>query len=183
MRRLIAAMNMTLDGFCDHTVMNADEEIHDFYTDLINNSGTLVYGRITYLLMEDYWPGLVKNPSGERSMDDFAVAIDRVPKIVFSHTLKNLNWETARFAKREFKDEMTALKQEQGKDILIGSPSLIVEATNLGLVDELQISVHPTIVGKGLSLFKNISDRVNLKLIKTKTFGCGAVTFYYELKK
>ncbi|MEX6690825.1 dihydrofolate reductase family protein [Danxiaibacter flavus] len=180
MRKLIAAMNMTLDGFCDHTAMSADDEIHDHYTALLRSADTLIYGRTTYQLMESYWPALVKNPSGHKSLDDFAVAIDNIAKIVFSHTLKSVEWESARVAKQGFKEEILALKQQPGKDILVGSPSLIVEATKLNLVDEYQLAVHPTIVGKGLPLFKNITERVNLKLLKTKTFGCGAVLFYYE---
>jgi dihydrofolate reductase len=181
MKKLIAVMNMTLDGFCNHTSMNADEEIHQHYTDLLRNAGAILYGRITYQLME-YWLTVLKNPTGEKSMDDFAVAIDSVPKIVFSNTLKNIEWETARLATKDIKEEVLELKQSGGsKDIYVGSPGLIVATTNLGLVDEYQISVHPTIAAKGLPLFKNITDRVDLKLLKTKTFGCGAVTFYYEV--
>lgn len=88
MRKLIAAINMTLDGFCDHTAVAPDEEIHQHYAELLDNGGAILYGRITYQLMQ-YWQPLIKNPSGEKSMDDFAVAIDKVPKIVFSRTLKN----------------------------------------------------------------------------------------------
>ena len=83
MRKVIAAINLTLDGFCDHTVMIADEELHDHYTDLLRNAGAMLYGRTTYLLMENYWPAVVKNPTGNRSMDDFAVALENIPKIVF----------------------------------------------------------------------------------------------------
>jgi dihydrofolate reductase len=181
MRKVIAAMNMTLDGFCDHTVMSADDEIHEHYTELLRNSGTALYGRTTYQLME-YWPPLVKNPTGVQAMDDFAVAIDNIPKIVFSNTLKSVEWRTARLAKRDVKEEILDLRQQSGKDILVCSPSLIVQATNLNLVNEYQISVHPTIVGRGLPLFKSITERIDLKLLRSKTFGCGAVMFYYEPK-
>jgi dihydrofolate reductase len=185
MRKVIAAMNMTLDGFCDHTVMVADDEIHEHYNDLLRNAGTLVYGRITYQLMESYWPGIVKNPSGNKPTDEFAVLIDNIPKIVFSHTLKDEDsiisgWRHAKVAKRGIKEEILELRQQPGKDILVGSPGLIAAATNLDLIDEYQLSVQPTIIGKGLVLFKNINDRHNLKLLRTKTFKCGAVTFYYE---
>ncbi len=92
MRKVIAAINMTLDGFCDHTVGIPDEEIHQYYADLLNNAGVVLYGRITYQLMQ-FWQTLLKIPSGEKSMDDFASAIDKVPKIVFSRTLKNVELE------------------------------------------------------------------------------------------
>ena len=175
-------MNMTLDGFCDHTAMIADDEIHQHYNDLLSNAGALIYGRITYQLMESYWPSVVKNPTGNKPMDDFAVLIDNLPKIVFSHTLKRVEWKNSRLAERSIEEEVLELKRQPGKDILVGSPSLIVATTNLNLVDEYQLSVQPTIAGKGLPLFKNITERVNLKLIKTKTFSCGALTFYYEPK-
>jgi dihydrofolate reductase len=182
MRKLIAAMNMTLDGFCDHTAMIADEEIHQHYTELLRNAGAVLYGRITYQLME-YWPTLLKNPSGNKAMDEFALAIDKVPKIVFSRTLKDLEWKTARLAIRDLPEEISALRKEPGEDIFVGSPGLIATCTQQGLIDEYQISVQPSIAGSGLILFKNIVHRIDLKLIKTKTFGCGAVTIYYETVK
>ncbi|HEV8285194.1 MAG TPA: dihydrofolate reductase family protein [Chitinophagaceae bacterium] len=181
MRKLIAAINMTLDGFCDHTAMIADDEIHQHYNELLSSASTVLYGRITYQLMESYWPTVVKNPTGNKPMDEFAVTIDNIPKIVFSNTLKNVEWKTAKLAKRDIKEEVLELKQQAGKDILVGSPSLIVTLMNLNLIDEFQLCVHPIILGSGLtSLLKNINDRINLKLLKTKTFSCGAITLYYE---
>ncbi|MEQ1605471.1 MAG: dihydrofolate reductase family protein [Pyrinomonadaceae bacterium] len=178
MAKVIAAMNMTLNGFCDHTAMIADDEIHQHYTDLLRNSGSAIYGRITYQLME-YWRSVLEKPAGIKAMDEFAVAMDNIPKIVFSRTLKEVDWKTARLATRDLKEEVSALKQQPGKDILVGSPSLIAALTQLGLIDEYQLGVQPTVIGSGLPLFKNIRDRVDLKLLKTKTFGCGAVFFYY----
>ena len=183
MRKLIAAMNMTLDGFCDHTAMIADDEIHQHYNELLSNVDTLVYGRITYQLMESYWPSVVKDPTGNKPMDEFAVLIDNISKIVYSRTLQSVDWKNTELKNEIVKDEILELKQQAGKDILAGSPSLIVAMTQLGLVDEYQLGVQPTVVGSGLPLFKNITDRIDLKLLKTKTFGCGAVFFYYELAK
>jgi dihydrofolate reductase len=180
MRKLIAAINMTLDGFCDHTAITPDEEVHDHYTELLNSGDTIIYGRITYQLMEDYWPAAVKNPTGNKAMDEFAVSIDNISKVVFSHTLKNVEWKNARLAKRGIKEEISALKQEPGRDIFVGSPGLIIASMNLHLVDEYQFTIHPVVVGAGLPLFKNISDRMELKLVKTKTFVGGAITLYYE---
>jgi dihydrofolate reductase len=182
MTKLIAAMNMTLDGFCDHTAMIADDEIHQHYNELLGNAGTLLYGRITFQLMESYWPTVVKTPTGNKPADEFAVTIDKIPKIVFSNTLKEVEWKTAKLAKRDPKEEVLELKQSRDggrKDILVGSPSLIVALTQLGLIDEYQLGVQPTVVGSGLPLFKNITERVDLKLLKTKTFGCGALMLYY----
>jgi dihydrofolate reductase len=183
MRKLIAAMNITLDGFCDHTAMIADDEIHQHYNELLSSADTLIYGRTTYQLMESYWPVAVKNPTGNKPTDEFAVLIDNISKVVFSHTLKNVEWKNARVAKKNIKEEVLELKQQPGKDILVGSPSLIVATLNLNLVDECQFLVQPTIVGKGLQLFKNINGRINLRLLKTKTFSSGSIALYYEPKK
>ena len=108
MRRLVAAINMTLDGFCDHTAGIPDDEIHQHYADLLSNADTILYGRITYQLME-YWRTLLENPSDEKSMNDFAIAIDKIPKIVFSHTLKNVEWESAKLANRDVEEEVLKL--------------------------------------------------------------------------
>src|ERR1700752_285873 len=136
MRKLIAAMNMTLDGFCNHTAMIADDEIHQHYNELLSNADTLIYGRITYQLMESYWPTVVKDPTGNKPTDEFAVIIDNIPKIVFSHTLKNVDWKNASVAKKDIKEEVLELRQQAGKDILVGSPSLIVACMNLNLINE-----------------------------------------------
>jgi dihydrofolate reductase len=183
MRKLIAAINMTIDGFCDHTAGIADEELHQHYTELLSNAGAIIYGRVTYQLMESYWPTVVKNPTGNKAMNEFAVAIQNIPKIVFSRTLNNVEWINARLAKGEVKEEVLELKQQPGKDILVGSPSLIVALHKLNLIDEYQLCVHPVIIGKGLPLFKTINERTILKLIKTKTFNSGAITLYYEPTK
>jgi dihydrofolate reductase len=123
---------------------------------------------------------VVENPTGDRATDEFAVAIDKIPKIVFSRTLKNVEWESARLANRNIEEEVLELKQQQGNDIFACSPSLIVTLTKLNLIDEYQLCVHPVIAGSGLPLFKNISEKITLKLVKTKTFDFGAITLHYE---
>ena len=182
MRKLIAAINMTLDGFCDHTAGIADDELHQHYNELLTSAGTVLYGRITFQLME-YWATVVKKPTGNKLIDEFAVTIDKIPKIVFSNTLKNVEWKTAKLAKRNIKEEVLELKQQTGRSILVGSPSLIVTLMKLDLIDEYQLCVHPLVLGHGLPLFKNITDRINLKLLKTKTLGSGAIILYYERAK
>ncbi|KAA5533556.1 dihydrofolate reductase [Taibaiella lutea] len=183
MGKLIAAINMTLDGFCDHTAVIADDEIHEHYNDLLKNSGALLYGRITYQLMESYWPAIVEKPTGNKAEDEFAVLIGNIPKVVFSRTLKSVDWKHTTLKHELLKEEISALKQQVDKDICAGSPSIITALTQLGLIDEYQLCIHPVIAGQGLPLFKNVEDRVELKLLKTKTFDCGAVIHYYEPAK
>jgi dihydrofolate reductase len=130
-----------------------------------------------------YWQALVNEPSGTKSMDDFAVVMARTPKLVFSHTLKETGWESAKVAEKPIKEEVLALKRQEGKPILVGSPSLIVSLTNLDLIDEYQLCIHPVVAAGGLPLFKNVNSRLALKLLKTKTFGSGAELLYYEPSK
>ena len=133
--------------------------------------------------MESYWPSVVKNPTGNKPMDEFAVLIDNISKIVFSRTLKNVDWKNTELKNEVIKDEILELKQKAGKSILVGSPSLIVALAQLDLIDEYQPVVQPTVLGSGLPLFNNIKNRIDLKLLKTKTFGCGAIALYYEPTK
>jgi len=182
MRKLIAAFNMTLDGVCDHTAGLPDEEIHQHYTELLGQGDVILYGRTTYQLME-YWRTFLESPSEVKSMNDFAIAIDRIPKIVFSHTLKSVEWKSATLANRDLKETVLELKQQSGNDIFVGSRSLIIQLMNLNLVDELQLCIYPVVAGKGMLLFENIADRAVFKLIKTKTFSGGSVILYYEPRK
>jgi len=179
MRKLIAAINMTLDGYCDHTAGLPDEEIHQHYTELLGRGDAILYGRTTYQLME-FWRSFLENPSEEKSMNDFAIAIDKIPKIVFSHTMKNVEWKSATLANRDLKETVVELRQQSGKDIFVGSPGLIIQLLNLNLIDELQLCIYPVVVGNGMPLFKDINDRTVFKLIKTKTFKGGAIILYYE---
>jgi len=163
--------------------MIADEEIHQHYNELLSNADTLIYGRITYQLMESHWPSVVKNPTGNKPMDEFAVLIDNISKIVYSRTLQHVDWKNTTLKKEVIQEEILELKQQTSKNIVVGSPGLIVALTQLDLIDEYQLGVQPTVLGSGLPLFKNIRDRIDLKLLKTKTFGCGAVMLYYEPTK
>ena len=174
-------MNMTIDGFCDHTSGVPDDEIHHHYADLLRSADAALYGRITYQLME-FWRTVLDNPTGDASMDDFAVAIDATPKIVFSRTLTNVDWKSASLATQDLETVVSDLKKQPGKDVFVCSPSLIVALTKSKLIDEYQLCIHPVIAGSGLPLFKTISDKIILKLSKTKTFSGGAVILYYEPK-
>ena len=113
-------------------------------------------------------------------MDDFAEAIDQVPKIVFSDTLESTGWGSATLAMRPLEEVALELRQQSGKDILVGSRSLIIQLMKLNLLDEYQLCIHPVVAGGGLPLFEDIHDKTIFQLIRTKTFGGGAVTLYYE---
>ncbi|MEJ0072646.1 MAG: dihydrofolate reductase family protein [Candidatus Saccharibacteria bacterium] len=183
MRKLIAAINMTLDGFCNHTAMRPDDAQMEHYNELYRNADLDIFGRTTFQLMEGFWPEIAAKQNDDKLSNEFAVLIDDIPKIVYSRTLDRVEWRNTELKHELVAEDIVELKQREGKNILVGSPSLIVQLTNLGLIDEYQLSVHPTILGSGLPLFKDISERVDLKLLSTKTFGNGAVLLCYEPEK
>lgn len=179
MGRVIAAFNMTLDGVCDHTVGIADEDLHRYYSELINKAGVILYGRTTYQLMQ-FWQTLLTNPSDQKSMNDFAHSINNIQKIVFSNTLTDTGWDSAKMADKPLEKMILELRQQPGEDILVGSRSLIIQLLNSQLIDEFQICIHPMIEGKGLRLFEQIKGRILLNLINTKSLDSGVTIFYYE---
>jgi dihydrofolate reductase len=179
MRRVVAGINMTLDGFCDHTVINANPEMHNYFADLLKSADTILYGRVTFGLME-YWRTVLDNPTGDAAMDQFAIAMDKITKVVFSRTLQSIDWPSARLAEQDLEKEVLALKETAGRDILVGSPGLISQLTNLKLIDEFQLLIHPVVIGHGLPLFNNIANRISLKLVNTKIFEFGGVLHFYE---
>jgi dihydrofolate reductase len=113
-------------------------------------------------------------------MDDFAIAIDDIKKIVYSRKLKSVDWKNTELKDEIVKEEILELKKTSDKDILVGSPSLIVALANLDLVDEFQLGVQPTVVGSGLPLFRNVTGRIDLRLVKRRPFDCGAIVLCYE---
>lgn len=180
MRKIIAAINMTLDGFCDHTAMRPDDKQMEHYNELYRNSDTELFGRVTFQLMESYWPEIAKEQSESELENEFAVLIDNIPKIVYSRTLETVDWQPTELKRELVAEDIAELKNCEGKNILVGGPSLIVQLTKLGLVDEYQICVHSTVLGSGLPLFKNITEKFDLSLLETKTFSNGAVLLRYE---
>lgn len=181
MRKVIATLNMTVDGICDHTAGIPDAEIHQHYTELLGQGDAILYGRKTYQLM-GFWQTFLENPSEEKSMIDFALAINKIQKIIFTNTLKNVDWKSAIIANNDLKETVLNLKQQSGKNIFIGSRSLIIQLMKLDLIDELQLCIHPIVEGKGLLLFEDINNRITFKLVKTKVFNCGAIILYYQPK-
>jgi dihydrofolate reductase len=179
MRKVIAAINVTLDGICDHTVGVVDQQLHQHYSELINDAAVILYGRTTYQLMQ-FWQTLVQNPSGEKSMDDFAIAIDKIPKLVFSNTLKDTNWDSAELVSKPLDQKVLELKEQPGKNILVGSRSLIIQLLNSKLIDQFQVCIHPIVEGKGLSFFDQIKESIVFRFGETKILKSGAAIFYHE---
>jgi dihydrofolate reductase len=182
MRKLIYAINLTIDGCCDHTKMIPEPEMFEFHTNLVRNADLLVYGRKTYELMVPYWPDIANNPSGETKEDvEFAQAFDSANKIVFSRTLDRVEGRNTRIVRTDLQDEILKLKQEQGKDMLLGGVALPSQLIALGLIDEFLFVVHPIIAGEGKRLMEGIDlrEKLQLKLVESKTFKSGSVALHY----
>src|SRR6202030_556402 len=135
MRKLIFAINLTLDGCCDHTKVIADEELLDHYTLLLRDADLLVYGRKTYQLMVPYWPDIAKSHSETKAENEFADTFDSINKIVFSQSLDSAEGQNTRIVRTNLQDEILKLKQQPGKKIFTGGVSLPSQLIELGLVD------------------------------------------------
>jgi len=178
MRKLIFAINTTLDGCCDHTKFRPSEDTFGYITQLVRDAGTFLYGRKTYQLMVPYWPDVAK----EDPSDEFAQAFNAVDKIVvFSQSLDSPGGEKTRVVRAGLKDEVLKLKQEQGKNIFTGGINLASQLAALGLIDEYHIIVHPIVAGEGRRLFDGISlqENLQLKLVESTVFKSGTVALRY----
>jgi dihydrofolate reductase len=180
MRNVIFAINITLDGCCDHTKMTGNEEIHEYFTDLMRDVDLLVFGRKTYQLMVPYWPDIAKSQSETKATNEFAQTFDSINKIVFSQSLDSAEGNT-RIVRTNLRDEIVKLKKERGKNILIGGVDIPSQLIELGLVDEYRFVVQPIIAGEGRRLSEGITlpERLQLKLVESKIFKSGCVALRY----
>jgi dihydrofolate reductase len=182
MRKLIYTINLTVDGCMDHTAFLPDEELFDYYIRLVRDAGLIVYGRVTYELMVPYWPDILKNPAGETKADvEYARAFVAAQKVVFSRTLKHVDDENSRIAGSSLKEEILKLKEEDGKDILVGGVDIPSQLTELGLIDEYLFVVLPIFAGKGRRFLDDVilKEKIRLKLLDTKTFNSGSIVLRY----
>ncbi len=182
MRNVIYAINLTLDGCCDHTKFNPAEDLLEHYTHLLrDDTGLLVYGRKTYQLMVPYWPDIANSQSETKADIEFAQAFDSLTKIVFSRSLGSAEDKKTRIVRTNLRDEIVKLKQEPGKDILVGGVDIPSQLIQLGLIDEYRFVVAPLIVGEGRRLLEgvNLPEKCQLKLVESKAFKSGSVALRY----
>jgi dihydrofolate reductase len=180
MRKLIFAINVTIDGFADHTAMIADDELHDFFTNLLNTVDISLMGRKTYQLMESYWPKAPEDPHATRSDIEFANKINSMQKIVFSKTLDKVTWNNTRLVKENIIEEVKQLKEQPGNSISISGLSTASIFMKQGLIDEYWILVHPIILGSGRRLFERLDNSIHLELADTRKFNSGVVVLQYK---
>ncbi|MGB7623254.1 MAG: dihydrofolate reductase family protein [Terriglobia bacterium] len=181
MRKLIFAINTTLDGCVDHTKQFVDEETLEYFTHLTREVDLQVFGRKTYQLMVPYWPEVLKNQSETKADTEFARAFDSTNKLVFSRSLDSAEDRNTRIVRGNLHDEILKLKQEKGKDILVGGVDIPSQLIELGLVDEFRFVVGPILAGEGRRLLDGVSllQRPQLKLVESKIFKSGCVALRY----
>jgi dihydrofolate reductase len=182
MRNVTYAINLTMDGCCDHTKFNPDEETFEYFIRLLrDDAGLLVYGRKTYQLMVPYWPDIAKSQSETKADVKFARTFVSKKKIVFSRSLASAEDGNTRIVRTNLRDEILKLKQEPGKDILVGGVDVPSQLMELGLIDEYRFVVMPIIAGEGRRLFEgvNLPEKRRLKLVESKTFKSGCVALRY----
>ena len=181
MKKLIYAINITLDGCCDHTKQFVDEEQLEYFTQLTREADLQLFGRKTYQLMVPYWPEVLNDPSATKADTEFARAFDSISKVVFSRSLDKAEDQNTRIVRGDLHDEILKLKQEQGKNILAGGVSIPSQLIELGLVDEYRFVVGPIVAGEGRRLLEDVSlpERLQLNLVESKIFKSGCVALRY----
>ena len=186
MRKLVYAINVTLDGCCDHTkTMAPDEKDLEYHMQLIRDADLFVYGRKTYQLMVPYWPDIAKDQSASKADRDFAQAFESADKVVFSQSLEDADVKkgdkNARVVRTNLRDEILKLKRQPGKNIIAGGVDIPSQLIKLGLVDEFRLIVQPILAGEGRRLLEavNLPEKVQLKLVEVKPFKSGWVALHY----
>ena len=183
MRKLIFAINVTMDGCCDHEKGHPNGEVHKYFTKLTKEAGILLYGRKTYELMVPFWPDIAKSATDQaKEMKEFAEAFVSIPQmIVFSKTLPSSEAKNTTILRNDLRNEVMRLKLESGDYILTGGVDIPSQLLADGLVDEIHLVVHPVIAGKGRRLFDglNLQDQLEFKLVETKVFNSGHIALRY----
>ncbi len=179
MRPLRYSINVTLDGCCDHRAIFPDEELHRHAVENLDQADALLFGRVTYEMMEAAFRPPAQTGATPDWMDPFARTIDVAKKYVVSSTLDRVDWN-AELVHGDLGTAVQQLKQESGKGLLVGGVKLPLALAELGLIDEYEFVVHPRLAGHGPTLFAGLSKRIDLKLVSRLEFGSGAVAMRYE---
>jgi len=185
MRTLTFFMHTSLDGFVagpngEMNWIKVDEEIFDFVGTMTDQADTALYGRVTYEMMQGYWPTAGDQPGASKHDREHAAWYNRVSKIVLSRTMSEVGLVNTTVISDNLADNINRIKAQDGKNILIfGSPSASHSLMSHGLVDEFWLFVNPVLLGKGIPLFRDITETMQLKLVESKTFSCGVIALHY----
>jgi len=179
MRPLRYAVNVTLDGCCDHRAMSADEEVFRHALENLERADALLFGRVTYEMMEAGWRSPAQPGARPDWMEPFARTIDAKKKYVVSSTLGRVDWN-AELVRGDLREAIQRLKREPGRGLFTGGVKLPMALAELGLIDEYEFVVQPRLAGHGPTLFAGLSKRIDLKLVSRLELGSGMVVMRYE---
>ena len=188
-RKLIFFMHTSLDGFVaglkgELNWANVDDEMFDFVATMTDKADTALYGRVTYEMMQSYWPNAGKQPNASKHAKEHSAWYNKVSKVVLSKTISEKGLENTTVISDQLADNINKIKKQDGKNILIfGSPTASHSLLSQGLIDEFWLFVNPVLLGQGIPLFKGVTETTKLKLIETKTFSCGVIALHYETKR
>jgi dihydrofolate reductase len=179
---LTFAINVTLDGCYDHREGIADDELHDYFTQLMDAAGAMLFGRTTYELMEDAWPAVARDENAPRAMREWARKLEAKPKYVVSASRRDFPWNNTMRVEGDLREAMTLLKEQTPRGVLVGSPMLSAALEQLGLIDEYRITVHPILAGHGPTLFQGLTPARQLELVSTKRLQSGVMALHFRRK-
>lgn len=177
---LTFGLNVTLDGCCDHRAAVADDELHDYFTQLMDAAGAMLWGRATYELMESAWPEVARDEHAPRAMREWALKLEAKPKYVVSASRRDFPWNNTFRLEGDLRDAVTQLKEQTPQGVLVGSPMLSAELERLGLIDEYRLVVHPVIAGHGPTLFQGVEPSRHLELVSTARMKSGQMALHYR---
>jgi dihydrofolate reductase len=180
MGKLTFALNVTLDGCCDHRAMIADDALLRFYTRMMDGAGGMLFGRTTYELMESAWPAVARDPKARPAFRSWARKLEAKPKYVFSSTRREFPWNNTFHVEGDLREVIAALKRRTPRGLLVGSPRLSAALAQLGLIDEYRLAVHPVLAGHGPTLFSGLSPSSRMKLLETKRLESGVMALRYR---
>ncbi len=179
---LTFGLNVTLDGCCDHREGIADDELHDYWSELMSSAGAMLWGRVTYELMESAWPAIARDDNAPRAMLQWARKLEVKPKYVVSSSRRDFPWNNTIRLEGDLRDAVIALKEKTPQGVLVGSPMLASSLEKMGLIDEYRLVVHPVIAGHGPRLFDGLQPSRSLELVSTNRLKSGQLTLHYRRK-
>ncbi len=189
MRNLIFFMHTSLDGYVagpngELDWVKVDDEIFDFVGTMTDHADTALYGRVTYQMMQSYWPEAGKQPNASKHDIEHSAWYNKIPKVVLSRTISEEGLDNTQIISDHLADNINSIKKNDGKNILIfGSPTASHSLLGLGLIDEFWLFVNPVLLGYGIPLFKGVTEMIQLNLLESKTFTCGVIALHYETKR
>jgi dihydrofolate reductase len=177
---LTFGMNVTLDGCCDHAAGIVDDELHDYFTRLMDDAGAMLWGRTTYEMMESAWPAIARDEKAPRAMREWATKLDAKPKYVVSTTRRDYSWENTIHVQGDLREAVQRMKEKTPAGVLLGSLKLAAELQRLDVIDEYRLVVHPVLAGHGPRMFEGITESRELERVSVTPLQGGQTAMHFR---